>query len=114
MIAPERRTRGDLIAAAAIAVTVAVFIGTVWWNSSTRATISRPADAPAAKVDSAESVPAALQQRWTATSARTLTPIVVSNTVVTADTRPRIASGVLPCTSDWRILTLTISARPDR
>ena len=100
MIAPERRTRGDLIAAAAIAVTVAVFIGTVWWNSSTRATISRPADAPAAKVDSAESVPAALQQRWTATSARTLTPIVVSNTVVTAD--GRTVSGLDPQTGQQR------------
>jgi hypothetical protein len=36
LIAPERRTRGDLIAAAAIATAVAMFIAMFWWRSSTR------------------------------------------------------------------------------
>ncbi len=85
MIAPERRTRGDLIAAAAIATTVAVFIATFWWHSSARATISQQAAEPAANAAAPNAVPAELTQRWSATSARTLSPIIVSNTVVTGD-----------------------------
>ena len=52
-----------------------------------RATISRQAAEPAAAAVAPTGVPAALTQRWTATSARTLSPIVVSNTVVTGDER---------------------------
>jgi hypothetical protein len=100
MIAPERRTRGDLIAAAAIATAVAVFIATIWWNSSTRATISRPAGAPATGVAAPAAVPAALQQRWTATSARTRSPLVLSNTVVTGD--GRTVAGLDPQTGQQR------------
>lgn len=100
MIAPERRTRGDLIAAAAIATAVAVFIAMFWWNSSTRVTISRPAGAPAPSVATPASVPAALQQRWTATSARTRVPLIVSNTVVTGD--GRTVTGLDPQTGQQR------------
>ena len=100
MIAPERRTRGDLIAAAAIAMTVALFIAMFWWHSSTRATISRPAASPAPNSASPALVPAALQQRWTATSAHTRSPLVVSNTVVTGD--GRTVSGLDPQTGTRR------------
>jgi len=100
LIAPERRTRGDLIAAAAIATAVTVFIAMFWWNSSTRATISRPAGAPAPNVATPAAVPAALQQRWTATSARTLVPLIVSNTVVTGD--GRTVTGLDPQTGRQR------------
>jgi outer membrane protein assembly factor BamB len=100
LIAPERRTRGDLIAAAAIATAVAVFIAMFWWRSSTRATISRPAAEPAAAVVAPDAVPAALTQRWTATSARTLSPIVVSNTVITGD--ERTVAGLDPQTGQQR------------
>ena len=100
MIAPERRTRGDLIAAAAIATAVAVFIAMFWWNSSTRATISRPAGTPAPTVATPASVPAALQQRWTATSDRTRVPLIVSNTVVTGD--GRTVTGLDPQTGQQR------------
>ena len=100
MIAPERRTRGDLIAAAAIATAVAVFIAMFWWNSSTRVTTSRPAGAPAPTVATPASVPAALQQRWTATSARTRVPLIVSDTVVTGD--GRTVTGLDPQTGQQR------------
>jgi len=100
LIAPERRTRGDLIAAAAIATAVAVFIAMFWWNSSTRVTTSRPAGAPAPTVATPASVPAALQQRWTATSARTRVPLIVSNTVVTGD--GRTVTGLDPQTGQQR------------
>ena len=100
MLAPERRTRGDLIAAAAIATAVAVFIAMFWWHSSTRATVSHPASEPAAAVVAPAAVPGELTQHWMATSARTLSPIVVSNTVVIGD--ERTVSGLDPKTGVQR------------
>lgn len=81
----ERRTRGDLIAATAIGTAVAVFIAMFWWHSSARATISQPAVDIVGSPPAADAVPAALQQRWAATSARTQSPVVVSGTVVTGN-----------------------------
>lgn len=83
MIRPERRTRGDLLAALAITATVAVAAALIWWTSDARATISRPAATPAASIPSARTVPAALDQLWTADSPKTTTPVVVEGTVVT-------------------------------
>ncbi len=86
MVRPERRTRGDLIAAAAIVAVVATVIALFWWRSSERATISRPSAQPASAT-TAGSVPTALQQRWTATSTRTLAPVALGGVVVTGDGR---------------------------
>ena len=85
MVRPERRTRGDLIAAAAIAAVVAVVIAMFWWHSSARATTFRPATTPAPDLKAAQAVPAALQQRWTAPSAKTPAPVIAVGTVVTGD-----------------------------
>jgi hypothetical protein len=85
MVRPERRTKGDLIAAATIALVVAVIAGLFWWNSSARATISRPATSAAPNPVPARVVPDTLRQLWTATSPRTLSPIVVAGTVVTGE-----------------------------
>ena len=100
MLAPERRTKGDLIAAAAIVATIAMFIAIIWWHSSARATISRPAADATSTAAEADAVPAALTQRWTATSARTLAPVVVSGTVVTGD--GRTVTGLDPQTGQQR------------
>jgi outer membrane protein assembly factor BamB len=100
LLAPERRTKGDLIAAAAIVATIAVFIAIIWWHSSARATISRPAADATSTAAEADAVPAALTQRWTATSARTLAPVVVSGTVVTGD--GRTVTGLDPQTGQQR------------
>ena len=85
MLKPERRTSGDLIAAAAIAAVVALVVGFFWWHSSARATISRPASSPAPNSVGAKEVPVGLTRKWTAASTRTLSPVVVGNTVVTGD-----------------------------
>jgi len=77
-----------------------MFIAMFWWHSSTRATISRPAAEPAAAAVAPTAVPAALTQRWTATSSRTRSPIVVSNTVVTGDART--IAGLNPQTGQQR------------
>ncbi len=87
MVRPERRTKGDLVAAATIALVVAIIAALFWWNSSARATISRPATTPAPNPIPARVVPETLQQLWTAASPRTLSPIVVGGTVVTGDGR---------------------------
>jgi hypothetical protein len=85
MVRPERRTKGDLIAAATIGLVVVVVAALFWWNSSARATISRPATSAAPNPVPARVVPDTLHQLWAAASPRTLSPIVVGGTVVTGD-----------------------------
>ncbi|MEE6178877.1 Rv3212 family protein [Mycobacterium sp. 050134] len=87
MVKPERRTRGDVVAAAAIALAVAAAASLIWWTSDARATISRPAAVPAPNPSSAREVPATLHQLWTAHSPATTTPIVVGGTLATGDGR---------------------------
>ncbi len=57
MVKPERRTRGDVVAAIAIAAVVAVTAALVWWTSDARATISRPAASPIPTLITAKAVP---------------------------------------------------------
>jgi hypothetical protein len=87
MVKPERRTKGDLLAAAAIAVVVAITASLIWWTSDARATISRPAATPAPNPSLAKQVPASLKQLWTAPSAATTAPVIVGGTVATGDGR---------------------------
>ena len=87
MVKPERRTRADLMAAAAIAVAVAVVAALIWWTSDARATISRPAASPVATIKPAKVVPASLRELWTAPSPKTTMPVVAGGSVVTGDGR---------------------------
>ena len=87
MVRPERRTKGDILAAAAIAVVVAATASLIWWTSDARATVSRPAGVPAPTPTPAREVPSALKQLWTAASPATTAPVVVSGTVATGDGR---------------------------
>lgn len=100
MVRPERRTRGDLAAAALIAIVVAVAGLMLWWTSDARATVSRPAADSAANPPSVGAVPAALTERWTAASPVTTAPVVVSGTVVTGDGHQM--SGLDPATGEQR------------
>src|SRR5947209_10492199 len=87
MVKPERRTKGDVLAAAAIAGVVAVAAALIWWTSDARATVSRPAATPAPAPTPARDVPATLKQLWAARSPGTTAPVVVSGTIATADGR---------------------------
>ncbi len=87
MVRPERRTKGDILAAMAIAVVVAATASLIWWTSDARATISRPAAVPAPNPTPARQVPASLKQLWTATSPATTAPVAVGGTVITGDGR---------------------------
>jgi hypothetical protein len=85
MVKPERRTKADLVAAAAIVAVVALATALIWWTSDARATISRPAAVPAANPTPARVVPASVKQLWTAPSVANAQPIVIGGTVVTGD-----------------------------
>ncbi|CAN5451574.1 hypothetical protein BH10ACT9_BH10ACT9_39120 [soil metagenome] len=85
MVRPERRTRGDVIAAAAIAAVVALVSGIIWWTSDARATISRPAGDTSNTPEPADVVPASLRELWTATSPHTTVPVVAAGSVMTGD-----------------------------
>ena len=76
-----------MLAVAAIVGVIAVAAALIWWNSDARATVSRPAAAPAPTVAAAREVPANLRQLWTAQSPRTDQPVMVGGTVVTGDGR---------------------------
>jgi hypothetical protein len=85
MVKPERRTRADLVAAAAIAVAVAVVAALIWWTSDARATDSRPAASPVKTLAPAKVVPASLRALWTAPSPKTTAPVLAGGAVVTGD-----------------------------
>jgi len=85
MVKPERRTRADLLAAAAIALTVAIVAALIWWTSDARATISRPAAAPVKTLAPAKAVPASLRELWTAPSPKTTAPVLAGGSVVTGN-----------------------------
>ncbi|MGB8389451.1 hypothetical protein, partial [Mycobacterium sp.] len=100
MVRPERRTKGDILAAAAIAVVVAATASLIWWTSDARATISRPAAVSAPNPTPARQVPATLRQLWTATSPATTAPVLVAGTVTTGDGRQ--VDGRDPATGETR------------
>ncbi|MDX1884027.1 PQQ-binding-like beta-propeller repeat protein [Mycolicibacterium sp. 120270] len=98
MVKPERRTKADLMAAAAIAVAVAVVAALIWWTSDARATISSPAAAPVKTPAPAKVVPASLRELWTAPSPKTTAPVLAGGAVVTGDGRQ--VDGRDPTTGD--------------
>lgn len=85
MIAPERRTRADIIAAAVIAVVVVVTGTTIWWTSDARATVSHPAAGDVKRPMSATRVPDSVRELWSTASAATKGPVIASGAVVSAD-----------------------------
>jgi hypothetical protein len=113
MVAPERRTRGDLLAAAAIALIVALAAALIWWTSDARATISTPAAEPVPSLTPATQVPAGLKELWSAPSAKTTMPLVVSGALVTGDGRavigrdPRTGNELWSYTRDLELCGVT-------
>ena len=98
MVKPERRTRGDILAAVAIVAVIAVAAGMIWWTSDARATESRPADSAVPALKAARDVPTTLRQAWTAASPRTTAPVLAGGAVVTGDGRQ--IDGRDPATGD--------------
>ncbi|MGH3795045.1 MAG: Rv3212 family protein [Pseudonocardiaceae bacterium] len=86
MPAPERRTWGDLTAAAVLAVAVLVVAGTLWWTSDIRHTTSITATgpAPAEQAPDAVRLPSALRELWRAASPAAPVPLAKDGIAVTA------------------------------
>lgn len=87
MVKPERRTKGDLVAATTIAVVVAAAAALIWWTSDARNTVSRPAAVGLPLPASPREVPATLSQLWTAPSPATTEPVVAEGAIATGDGR---------------------------
>ncbi|MCF8571174.1 hypothetical protein L5G32_12930 [Gordonia sp. HY002] len=84
-IAPERRTRLDLIVTAVLVVAAVVVGVVVWAGSSARHSESDPAANAAAAPQPADASPGALEQVWSAPSAATTVPQLTAASVVVAD-----------------------------
>ncbi|WP_280196225.1 PQQ-binding-like beta-propeller repeat protein [Nocardia farcinica] len=84
MLAPERRTRADIIAAVAIAVAVALAGVVVWARGDATGTESVTASQPATTPPAADQLPAALRELWHAPDDATGRALVAGGTVVTA------------------------------
>lgn len=101
MIAPERRTRADVLAAIAIVAVVAITGTVIWWTSDARATISRPASVDVVRPQAATAVPDAVKQLWTAESPGTGAPVIARGALVTAGGHEMVAREATTGTPLW-------------
>ncbi|HKR50761.1 MAG TPA: hypothetical protein VJT72_14500 [Pseudonocardiaceae bacterium] len=85
MLAPERRTQLDMIAAALLAVAVLAVSTALWWTSDARRTALTTALHPAGQVSVSGQPPRSLTEAWQAPSPATPLPLVQGDTVVTGD-----------------------------
>ncbi|MFF2085790.1 PQQ-binding-like beta-propeller repeat protein [Nocardia sp. NPDC058176] len=85
MLAPERRTRADILAAVAIAVALVVAAIVVWARADATGTESVTADSPAPTVTAATQLPAELRELWHAPDASSGRALTAGNVVVTGD-----------------------------
>ena len=87
MLAPERRTRWDLTAAAVLIVAVLTAAAALWWTSDARRTTLTTAAGPAAgaapSAARSGSLPTALTEAWRAPSAATPVPLAADGIAVT-------------------------------
>jgi len=86
MLAPERRTRRDLTAAAVLAVAVVAVATALWWTSDAHHTTLTTAAGPApgnTTAAGAGSLPTALTEAWRAPSPATPVPLAADGTAVT-------------------------------
>ncbi|MEV0946068.1 hypothetical protein [Rhodococcus sp. NPDC049939] len=102
MLAPERRSRADLIIAAGIALAVLVAFTVVWLRSDARKTTSVTAAEPPPALVTAQSVPPTLNPTWESPSSATTTPLVAGGAVVTAEGGEVVGRDALSGTELWR------------
>lgn len=84
-VRPERRRRGDIVAAVALTVLLLVAATTLWRTGAVSGAESVPAQVPLAAPPAATVVPGGFEQAWRAPSAATSTPAVTGPAVVTGD-----------------------------
>ncbi|NNH69656.1 hypothetical protein HLB23_07215 [Nocardia uniformis] len=84
MLAPERRTRADIVIAAAIAALVAIAAVVVWWTSAARGTESVTAEEILSAPPTPDRVPTDVRELWHAGDAAAQRALVVGGVAVTA------------------------------
>ncbi|NEW41088.1 hypothetical protein GV794_05830 [Nocardia cyriacigeorgica] len=85
MLAPERRTRADIIIAVAIALVLAIAAVVVWLGSDVRGTDSVTAATPAAPPPVASVLPTELRELWHAPDGASTEALTSGGVVVTGD-----------------------------
>lgn len=85
MLAPERRTRADIISAVAIAVVVVIAAVVVWARSDAKGTESVTAEHPISTPAAADQVPTSLHELWHAADPAANRALVAAGTVVTGE-----------------------------
>lgn len=85
MLAPERRTRADVLAACSIAVTVTVAAAVIWLTGDAHGTESVTATTAAPPAETALAVPETLTEAWRVDSDATRTPVVAGGVAVSGD-----------------------------
>ncbi|MDJ0395202.1 hypothetical protein QMK17_17895 [Rhodococcus sp. G-MC3] len=85
MLAPERRRRSDLVAAAALVVVAVLALGTIWLRSDAHGTTSDTTHSPLPQLSVSMSVPESLIDIWHAHSPVTESPVVTGSAVVAGD-----------------------------
>lgn len=102
MVRPERRTKSDLAAVAAIVAVVLVGATILWLRSDARATVSESANAPVSTPSAPATVPAGLAEVWRAPSSATPEPVVVGSSVVTGEGSETIGRDPVTGAQRWR------------
>ncbi|MEV6069394.1 hypothetical protein AB0L82_22855 [Nocardia sp. NPDC052001] len=85
MLAPERRTRADILTAAAIVALLAIAAGVVWWTSDARGTESVTADKTLSAPPTPEQLPASMRELWNSPNPASARAITVGGVAVTGD-----------------------------
>ncbi|MCU1641655.1 MAG: hypothetical protein JWN03_1930 [Nocardia sp.] len=85
MLAPERRTRADILTAVAIVALVAIATALVCWRSDVRGTASATTSQTLTAPSTPEQLPKGMRELWHAPDAATARAIAVGGVAVTAD-----------------------------
>ncbi|MFF3222853.1 PQQ-binding-like beta-propeller repeat protein [Nocardia suismassiliense] len=85
MLAPERRTRADVISAAAIAALVVIAAVAVWVRGDASGTESVTASSPVPTPVAADQLPTSLRELWHAPNAASARALTAGGVVVTGD-----------------------------
>ncbi|MEV6770413.1 hypothetical protein AB0N05_17510 [Nocardia sp. NPDC051030] len=85
MLAPERRTRADILTAVAIAALVAIAAVVVWWQSDARRTESDTAAHTLSAPPTPEKLPSQLRELWHEPDAAATRALGVGGVAVTAE-----------------------------
>lgn len=102
MAAPLRRTTGDLVAAALLAITVVVTAAVVWHYGDARATEAQTAATEPPPLASPTALPPSLAAAWQQPSGATAAPVVAGGSVVTGEGSEVVGRDPLTGDVRWR------------